>query len=301
MRYVEIAKGGTLSKIAKQEGIPLKAILFTNANLDPRRIQIGQKIAIPETEDDLLASAQTHIKKIHKTIDKKPDKEVGNEPKKCEKCEFNWSQTPIVKLIISKESKGSYNAYNVTGWKHGKNKVLESHFSPTSTFNITKMTVHEIQLAQRRHLGPYRKHLFAVGLYQCIPHTLTSFLNWISKYCTISITSQLFDEKFQDKLPWFFWEQKRPIIGKYFRGQALVEEAAYAISKEWASAGTPKGYKIATGKISNGKMSYYGGDGLNKAHYSATKTIGALKKTKMMLEKCGGYNQIKQKQLKGCN
>ena len=87
MRYVSIPKGGTLSKIAQQEHIPLKALLFTNANLDPRRIQIGQKIAVPETEDDLLAVAEVHKERIHKTIESKPEKDVGNEPKRrCGKC-----------------------------------------------------------------------------------------------------------------------------------------------------------------------------------------------------------------------
>ena len=87
MRYVSIPKGGTLSKIAQQEHIPLKVLLFTNANLDPRRIQIGQKIAIPETEDDLLAVAEVHKERIHKTIESKPEKDVGNEPKRrCGKC-----------------------------------------------------------------------------------------------------------------------------------------------------------------------------------------------------------------------
>ena len=298
MRYVSIPKGGTLSKIAQQEHIPLKALLFTNANLDPRRIQIGQKIAVPETEDDLLAVAEVHKERIHKTIESKPEKEVGNEPKRrCKECNFVWSKTPIVKLIISKESKGSYNAYNITGWKNGKNKVFESHFSPTSQYHIEQMTIQEIKKAQSILIGIHKKHLFAVGLYQCIPKTLNSFLDWIKKYHKITENTQ-FNKKSQDNLPWYFWEKKRPTVGKYFKGAASVEDAAYAISKEWASAGTPKGYKIATGKISNGSMSYYGGDGLNKAHYSASKTIEALKRTKKMLDDCNGYNSVKNKQLK---
>jgi len=92
MRYVSIPKGGTLSQIAQQEHISLKALLFTNANLDPRRIQIGQKIAIPETEEDLLAVAEVHKEHIHKTIEKKPEKEVGNEPKQCKKCSKTWDK-----------------------------------------------------------------------------------------------------------------------------------------------------------------------------------------------------------------
>ena len=46
------------------------------------------KIAIPETEDDLLAAAEVHKERIRKTIESKPEKDVGNEPKRrCKKCQ----------------------------------------------------------------------------------------------------------------------------------------------------------------------------------------------------------------------
>jgi len=296
-----VRSGETLSTIAgKYENITYQDIAKANNISNPDNIYVGQRLNIPNQTS--TPTPTTPAKPTPSPI-KQPSDETsinGNKESGCEKCDFDWAKTPIIKLIISKESKGSYDAYNITGWKNGRNKVFESHFSPTSTYHIIKMTIQEIQNAQSTHIGPNKKHLFAVGLYQCIPKTLNSFLNWVSKYCTISKETQLFDKKFQDMLPWYFWEYKRTTVSKYFKGQISAESAAYAISKEWASAGTPKGYKIETGKISDGHMSYYGGDGLNKAHYSAEKTIAALKKTKQLLDKCGGYNKVKNEQLQGC-
>ena len=48
------------------------------------------------------------------------------------------------------------------------------------------------------------------------------------------------------------------------------------------------------GKISDGKISLYDSDGLNKAHYSADKTIEALEATKKMIEAAGGYDEVRR-------
>ena len=48
------------------------------------------------------------------------------------------------------------------------------------------------------------------------------------------------------------------------------------------------------GKISDGKISFYDSDGLNKAHYSADKTIEALEATKKMIEAAGGYDEVRR-------
>ena len=130
MRYVSIPKGGTLSKIAQQEHIPLKALLFTNANLDPRRIQIGQKIAIPETEDDLLAVAEVHKERIHKTIENKPEKEVGNEPKRRCECKVDIKIARIKAFMrmlrIGEGTKGNKGYETLFG---GKSFIKDFHKS----------------------------------------------------------------------------------------------------------------------------------------------------------------------------
>ena len=48
------------------------------------------------------------------------------------------------------------------------------------------------------------------------------------------------------------------------------------------------------GKISDGKISFYDSDGLNKAHYPAEKTIEALINTKKMIEAAGGYDEVRR-------
>ena len=217
-----------------------------------------------------------------------------------EKNEFDWFETPLVKLIVSKESKGSFNAYNITGWNSkGKNVVYESKFYPTERYHLEKMTLAEIS----------KKHLFAVGIFQIIPDTLfgkgvdDGLINWISKYKKIDENSQLFDEKFQRLTPLYFWEKKRSTIGEYFKGTSTEIEAAYAVSKEWASAATPKGLPVAKKKnqinarISDGTISFYDSDGLNKAHYSAEVTMKALRETKGMIEAAGGYDLVKEQTL----
>ncbi|WP_235605814.1 hypothetical protein [Aggregatibacter actinomycetemcomitans] len=217
--------------------------------------------------------------------------------------EFDWFETPLVKLIVSKESKSSFNAYNITGWdEKGRNKVYESHFQPTAQYHLEKMTIAEIRRAQTTHVGPNKKHLFAVGIFQMIPGTIFGkrkgdkcFMKWLSNYRYIKESEQLFDRKFQQLTPLYFWEDKQEPISLYFMGKTTVEEAAYAVSKEWASAAAPKNKETYKGKfISNGYMSYYAGDGMNKAHYSADVTIDALKETKKIIDDFGGYSLVKE-------
>ena len=223
---------------------------------------------------------------------------------------FDWFETPLVKLIVSKESRGSFNAYNITGWdEKGRNRVYESHFEPTAEYHLEKMTIAEIRKAQTTEIGPNRKHMLAVGIFQITPNTLfgkgvdDGLINWISKYKKIDENSQLFDEKFQRLTPLYFWEKKRSTIGEYFKGTSTEIKAAYAVSMEWASAATPKGLPVVKKKnqinarISDGTISFYDSDGLNKVHYSAEVTMKALRETKRMIEAAGGYDLVKEQTL----
>ncbi len=45
-----IQKGDFLGKIAKDNGVSLNALMKANPNLDPKKLQIGQKISIPPVE-----------------------------------------------------------------------------------------------------------------------------------------------------------------------------------------------------------------------------------------------------------
>ena len=115
MRYVRMPKGGTLSKIAQQEHIPLNAIRFVNPDLDPRRIPIGAKIAIPETEEDLLGEASKHKARVRKKVERKPDRDVGNVPKRnCGKCKKTWDKhtNRRIKKVHPKIRCSAYNFIN---------------------------------------------------------------------------------------------------------------------------------------------------------------------------------------------
>ena len=217
--------------------------------------------------------------------------------------EFDWFETPLVKLIVSKESKGSFNAYNITGWdEKNRNRVYESHFEPTAQYHLEKMTIAEIRKAQTTEIGPNRKHLFAIGIFQMIPSTIFGkrkgdkcFMKWLSNYRNVNESEQLFNREFQQLTPLYFWEDKQEEISLYFMDKTTVEEAAYAVSKEWASAAVPKNKSTYKGKfISNGYMSYYAGDGMNNAHYSADVTINALKETKKIIDNFGGYSLVRE-------
>ena len=216
---------------------------------------------------------------------------------------FDWFETPLVKLILSKESKGSFNAYNITGWdEKNRNRVYESHFEPTAQYHLEKMTIAEIRKAQTTEIGPNRKHLFAIGIFQMIPSTIFGkrkgdkcFMKWLSDYRNVNESEQLFNREFQQLTPLYFWEDKQEEISLYFMDKTTVEEAAYAVSKEWASAAVPKNKSTYKGKfISNGYMSYYAGDGMNNAHYSADVTINALKETKKIIDNFGGYSLVRE-------
>ena len=226
--------------------------------------------------------------------------------------EFDWFETPLVKLIVSKESKGSFNAYNITGWKDGiripaNNRVYESHFEPTAQYHLEKMTIAEIRKAQTTEIGPNRKHMFAVGIFQMTPNTIFGkrkgdkcFMKWLSDYRNVNESEQLFNREFQQLTPLFFWEDKQEEISLYFMDKATVKEAAYAVAKEWSSAAVPAGEDLVKKKgdkearKSDGTMSYYDSDGLNKAHYSADKTIEALEATKKMIDAAGGYDVVRE-------
>ena len=221
--------------------------------------------------------------------------------------EFDWFETPLVKLIVSKESKGSFNAYNITGWdEKNRNRVYESHFEPTAQYHLEKMTIAEIRKAQTTEIGANRKHLFAIGIFQMTPSTIFGkrkgdkcFMKWLSNYRNVNESEQLFNREFQQLTPLFFWEYKQEKISLYFMDKTTVEEAAYAVAQEWASAAVPKGLEIMKkkgqdkGKISDGNISFYDSDGLNKAHYSADKTIEALEATKKMIDAAGGYDSVR--------
>ena len=263
--YHVVKSGDTWESIEKEAGANRYALMWENGldEATPLETLVGKKIYFPkgtrknktqskQAQGDISSPKQpskAEDKKAPKSAEKKKaNQEViqersANNGKPVDivvgenKKRFDWFETPLVKLILSKESKGSFNAYNITN-KHGKPR--ESHFTPTAQYHISKMTITEIRNAQETRIGPEGLHLFAVGAVQITPKTLKEFLSWLSKYKSINKDIQLFDEEFQRLMPLYFWESKRSDISEYFRNRKTVKQAAYAVAQEWASAGVPK-------------------------------------------------------------
>ena len=318
--YHVVKSGDTWESIEKEAGANRYALMWENGldEATPLETLVGKKIYFPkgtrknktqsnQAQGDISSPKQpskAEDKKAPKSAEKKKanqeviqersanngkpvDVVVGENKKR-----FDWFETPLVKLILSKESKGSFNAYNITN-KHGKPR--ESHFTPTAQYHISKMTITEIRNAQKTRIGPEGLHLFAVGAVQITPKTLKEFLSWLSKYKSINKDIQLFDEEFQRLMPLYFWESKRSDISEYFRNRKTVKQAAYAVAQEWASAGVPKGeFTKSKNESDGGLVTYYDDKPGNKAHYSADVTIKALNDTKKMINAAGGYDAVRE-------
>ena len=327
--YHVVKSGDTWESIEKEAGANRYALMWENGldEATPLETLVGKKIYFPkgtrknkaqskQAQGDISSPKQpskAEDKKAPKSAEKKKanqeviqersanngkpvDVVVGENKKR-----FDWFETPLVKLIVSKESRGSFNAYNITGWDaKGRNRIYESHFEPTKEYHLEKMTIAEIRKAQTTEIGPNRKHMLAVGIFQMTPPTLNLFLRWLNGYRSINKDIQLFNKEFQQLTPLYFWESKRSDISEYFRNRKTVKQAAYAVAQEWASAAVPAGESLVKKKgdkesrKSDGTMSYYDSDGLNKAHYSADKTMSALEETKKMIEDAGGYEKVRE-------
>ena len=341
--YHVVKSGDTWESIEKEAGANRYALMWENGldEATPLETLVGKKIYFPkgtrknktqskQAQGDISSPKQpskAEDKKTPKSAEKKKanqeviqersanngkpvDVVVGENKKR-----FDWFETPLVKLIVSKESRGSFNAYNITGWDaKGRNRVYESHFEPTAQYHLEKMTIAEIRKAQTTEIGPNRKHLFAIGIFQMIPSTILGkrkgdkcFMKWLSNYRNVNESEQLFNREFQQLTPLYFWEDKQEEISLYFMDKTTVEQAAYAVAQEWSSAAVPAGKPLVKKKgdkearKSDGTMSYYDSDGLNKAHYSADVTINALKETKKIIDNFGGYSLVREVTLSNLN
>ena len=341
--YHVVKSGDTWESIEKEAGANRYALMWENGldEATPLETLVGKKIYFPkgtrknktqskQAQGDISSPKQpskAEDKKAPKSAEKKKanqeviqersanngkpvDVVVGENKKR-----FDWFETPLVKLIVSKESRGSFNAYNITGWDaKGRNRIYESHFEPTKEYHLEKMTIAEIRKAQTTEIGANRKHLFAIGIFQMTPSTIFGkrkgdkcFMKWLSNYRNVNESEQLFNREFQQLTPLYFWEDKQEEISLYFMDKTTVEQAAYAVAQEWSSAAVPAGKPLVKKKgdkearKSDGTMSYYDSDGLNKAHYSADVTINALKETKKIIDNFGGYSLVREVTLSNLN
>lgn len=144
------------------------------------------------------------------------------------------SDTPILELIGKHESGGDYNNY------YGRNKKGES-------VNFSNMSVDQVLAWQRDHTKNDGYASSAAGKYQVIQDTLRNCKK------EMGLTgNEKFDPAMQDRIAVHLLNKRG--YQKFLDGQMSAETFARNISKEWASL--PK---------DGSGLSYYHGDGLNKA------------------------------------
>jgi len=162
---------------------------------------------------------------------------------------------PILDLIGSKESLGNYNAH------YGKPEQEDIRF--------TEMTVNEIIAWQNGFLGSGSPSS-AVGKYQIIRDTLKS----LRKPMKLKGT-EVFNEQLQDEMAVTL--MKRRGYDRFKDGKITREQFANNLAKEWAS------FPVTTGDKKG--LSFYDGDGLNKALISPEEVLNALSADNVNIEK----------------
>lgn len=151
------------------------------------------------------------------------------------------SKSPILDLIAKHESDGDYNIV------YGGARIP-----------LTQMTVHEVLDWQREQVARGVPSA-AAGRYQFIAKTLAGLVEQ-----GVVNGSDLFNEATQDKLA--MHQLKSRGYDKFLAGTITAEKFMENLSKEWASL--PK---------DSSNLSYYHGDGLNKAGVDSTVVMAALR------------------------
>ena len=135
--------------------------------------------------------------------------------------------------------------------------------------NLTDMTVSQIYNAQQSG------QVFAVGKYQIIDITMPGFINYLKRKGIDPDTTR-FTEGVQDYFKSYVINEKRPIVGKYLRGETDNKvEAAQALAREFASIGLS--YPEAGRQRG---QSRYAGTGNNAASISPEEIQSALERSR---------------------
>ncbi|WP_226812147.1 hypothetical protein [Buttiauxella massiliensis] len=198
-----------------------------------------------------------------------------------------WAHSKFGYFLGEVESKNDYSAYNV-------HVTYAAHYKT----NLAKMTINQVRQSQSDNSS---NGMFATGRFQIIPDTLKAAILKLNLD-----GNALLDETIQDKIfEEYLIKIKRPAIIEFLEGDGSVEDAIYDWAKEFASAGVRKGKEISRSKTEfekdengdykrdkNNKkigirrwaqsegVSYYSGDGVNKAHISPSEMVKVLEESK---------------------
>ncbi|CNI95935.1 hypothetical protein [Yersinia vastinensis] len=205
----------------------------------------------------------------------------------CESKKNGWAHSKFADFLGQVESKNDYTAYNV-------HITYAAHYKTS----LTGMTIKEVMDSQADATS---NGLFATGRFQIVPNTLKEAVTRLN----LDVNA-LYDEVMQDKIfEDYLIKLKRPAIINYLEGSGSVEDAIYDWSKEFASAGVRKGKEISPSKTEYEKnpdgsfkkdkkghnirkkrfaqvegVSYYSGDGINKAHIKPADMVRVLEDSK---------------------
>lgn len=198
-----------------------------------------------------------------------------------------WAHSKFGEFLGKVESKNDYSAFNV-----------HVTYKPHYKTKLTSMTIKEVMTSQEddTSIG-----MFATGRFQVVPKTLKDAVSKLN----LDVNA-LYDEEMQDKIfNEYLIKLKRPAIINYLEGNGSVEDAIYDWAKEFASAGVRKDKEISPSKTefetnSDGSfvrdkkgnkihkkryaqaegVSYYSGDGINKAHIKPDDMVKVLEDSK---------------------
>ncbi len=157
---------------------------------------------------------------------------------------------PLLELIAAKESNGDYNRV------YGKGVQRE---------NLTEMSINEVLEWQRNYVNNGSPSS-AAGKYQIIKKTLAGLKD------EMGLTgNEKYDEEMQDRMAMHLLNRRG--YDRYLAGDPKMDEKTFMenVAKEWASM--PK---------DESGLSYYAGDGLNKAHATPTTLLLAMRSAKDM-------------------
>ncbi len=155
------------------------------------------------------------------------------------------SGNPLLELIADKESNGDYNRVYGAGIRRE---------------NLTEMTIDQVLEWQREYVENGSPSS-AAGRYQIIRTTLEGLKD------EMGLTGdELYDEEMQDRMAMHLLNRRG--YDRYLAGDPQMDEKTFMenIAKEWASM--PK---------DESGVSYYAGDGLNKAHATPTTLLLAMR------------------------
>ncbi|MBM1021652.1 MULTISPECIES: hypothetical protein [unclassified Enterobacter] len=203
------------------------------------------------------------------------------------KSKTGWAHSKFADFLGNVESKNDYTAYNV-----------HVTYTPHYKTNLTAMTLQQVRDCQD---DASSNGLFATGRFQITPDALKAAIKSLGLN-----TNDLYNEAMQDRIfEGYLIKVKRPAIINYLEGNGSVEDAIYDWAKEFASAGVRKGKEISRSKTEfeknddgsfkrdkNNKkigvrryaqsegVSYYSGDGINKAHIKPDDMVRVLEESK---------------------